>query len=212
MTATIPLYRRLRSAAKYILTGRWQHLWYREKLRFRGIDIEQVKMPGLGFAPDSPYSAHDITEGPDLRKVLRKLTIPPGSKIIDIGCGKGAAMIAMAEFPFAQIGGCDISPELIRTAEENMRRLGIHNVSLHCEDATTFSRLDDYDFIFLFQPFKRPVFEPMMANVKASLQRRPRDMTIIYHHPRQHEVVVAGDVFTKVAEFRPARFPYTEKS
>ena len=67
-------------------------------LRFRGVDIEPVGKMELGYASDSPYGAHDITAGPELKKVLRGLSLPRESADIDIGCGKGAALITLGTF------------------------------------------------------------------------------------------------------------------
>src|ERR1019366_7569028 len=41
---------------------------------------------------------------------------------VDFGSGKGPALLLASEFPFKRILGLEFSPELHRTAEENIRR------------------------------------------------------------------------------------------
>ena len=157
--------------------------------------------------PDSSFH-YVATYGPDFEKLLRQIEIPAGSKIIDIGCGKGIAIMTMAKFPFSQITGCDLSPELIRTAEANLLRLGIKGVTLYCCDAAQFTQLEDYTHVFFFNPFSGEVFKTVMGNIVTSLNRRPRKLTIIYHNPTCHDVIVATSVFDKVREFHHGNFPY----
>src|SRR5688572_15712537 len=58
----------------------------------------------------------------DVNHVLSGLELIPNSSIIDIGCGKGRAMLAMAHFPFKKIAGVEISPELANIARRNLAR------------------------------------------------------------------------------------------
>ena len=67
--------------------------------------------------------------------------------------------------------------------------------------------LEDYDVIYLFNPFGRQVFGPFMENIKASLARRPRTLTIIYRHPKCHDLVVAEAAFEKVIEYHHGVMP-----
>src|SRR5262249_49725277 len=131
-----------------------------------------------------------------------------GSKIIDMGCGKGVAIMAFADFPFTRIAGCDLSSELIHIAERNFARSGIKGVVLCCCDAAQFDGFDDYSHIYFYNPFSREIFARVMANVEASLTRKPREVTIIYRNPECHDAIVAGSVFRKTREFRYSHLPY----
>ncbi|MEJ7639653.1 MAG: class I SAM-dependent methyltransferase, partial [Singulisphaera sp.] len=126
--------------------------------------------------------------------MLRQIEIPPGSKIVDIGCGKGVSLITMAKFPFSRIDGCDLSPELIRTAEANVRRMKLKGVHLYCCDATQFTDLDDYSHIYFYNPFTSVIFKPVMDNILSSLDRNPRKLTVIYNNPACHAVIAATSV------------------
>ena len=122
MSKGMVLLRRAKSLMKHVAKGRWRDLLWRARLMVRGVDVAYVSKKELEL-PDSSFH-YVATYGPDFEKLLRQIEIPAGSKIIDIGCGKGIAIMTMAKFPFSQITGCDLSPELIRTAEANLLRPG----------------------------------------------------------------------------------------
>ena len=126
-----------------------------------------------------------------------------------MGCGKGVSLISFAKFPeFQHIAGCDISSELIGIAEKNLLHLGIKGVTLYRCDAAAFTDFDDFDYVFLFNPFFGEIFERMMENLSRSLIRSPRSLTIIYRRPSCHEKVVAGGDFVKEREFLGGEHPY----
>jgi 2-polyprenyl-3-methyl-5-hydroxy-6-metoxy-1,4-benzoquinol methylase len=55
-----------------------------------------------------------------------------GSRVADVGCGAGVALIEMARaFPGSEFHGYDISKHALERAEENSRAAGVANVSFH---------------------------------------------------------------------------------
>ena len=59
----------------------------------------------------------------DFANIATALALPPGSRILDVGCGSGWLCEYFARFGY-QMTGIDVSPELIRIAEERVRSLG----------------------------------------------------------------------------------------
>jgi SAM-dependent methyltransferase len=56
-----------------------------------------------------------------VRRVLKALPPVDEYTFIDLGCGKGAAMIVASEFPFRAIFGVELSPALAKIARKNMK-------------------------------------------------------------------------------------------
>jgi SAM-dependent methyltransferase len=203
------------NARRLILTGRWgefgyncRKLWWSQKLKARGVDLDFVSNEELGLNVEVS-GAHAVSPGFEIERILRELKIPPGSSIIDMGCGKGITLITFARFPgFSRIAGCDISPELIDIAEKNLLRLGIKGAALYCCDAAAFTGFDDFDYVYLFNPFYGEPFDRMMDNLTKSLIRSPRPLTIVYRNPSCHETVVASGDFVKQREFVGGQHPY----
>lgn len=74
-----------------------------------------------------------------------------GIDVLDIGCGRGRAMIALAErFPHSQFTGYDFSDEAIAAAEQEAAAKGLVNVRFAVRDAAKLQEHRDYDLITAF--------------------------------------------------------------
>ncbi len=144
----------------------------------------------LDFAPESCESLgipewtapHAMSGGPDVVKVLDELRIPPGSRCIDFGSGKGIACLTLRRY-FHRVTGVELSQRLVDIARENVAKLGVDGVDFVCADAADVTDLDDFTHVYLFNPFPDVVMRQVAANLKASIQRKPRNVPVIYRHP-----------------------------
>ena len=184
-----------------ILKGEWRRLFYVLKIKFYHLDLSYVSVADIGSTEERSRPYVD-SGGPDLDAVLRALRISSSDCAIDIGCGKGGAMISLARCPFARVDGVDLSPELVASAEANLRRMRLlERCRLFCADATQFKDLDAYNFIYLYNPFRQTIMLRVVNNVLDSLRRKPRQLTVIYMNP------VCGDLwlnagFETIREFQ----------
>ena len=194
MLEKIKLYIRL------FLRRDWRAINYRLQLLFRQIDLKNVCVDELELPAEQSYDYAD-SGGATLERVLDGLGITPQDSIIDFGCGKGGALITLAKYPFAKITGIELSPKLIDIARRNLRKLWIDNVTVVFGEATEFTALDDYNYIYFFNPFPCPVMQKVLDNLKNSLNRKPRKVTIIYLNPECHDIIVTDSPFTKRQEF-----------
>ena len=83
---------------------------------------------------------------PGLRQKLEA-----GIDVLDVGCGKGHAMIAFAErFPNSHFRGYDFSADAIEKGRRIVAEKGLTNVQLEVFDMSDFGELDRYDLITTF--------------------------------------------------------------
>ncbi len=74
-----------------------------------------------------------------------------GIDVLDIGCGRGRALLLMAErFPESRFVGYDLSAEAIEYARSEVQRLGLSNVTFDVRDLTDFKVDAQFDFITAF--------------------------------------------------------------
>jgi SAM-dependent methyltransferase len=204
----VEIWRLLVAAINLMADGDWQGLMlgcrrvlFRASIRLRGLDLAPVDdLTELGLSPERSRG-HASSCVPELRTVLKTLRIRPGDAIIDFGSGKGGALIIFAKFPFSKIAGVELSPKLIQIAMENLARLGIKGVEIFQSDAGVFTDLDEYTHFYFYHPFPGQVLLSVIQNIKTSLERRPRDATIIYRHPVHRDVIDAEPFFQKAKEF-----------
>ena len=184
-----------------ILTGRFDSVWYALWTRLRGLDLGVVSLQELGLSPDRS-KGHSNTGGPDLVRVFKSIEIPPGSRVVDLGSGKGGAIFSLSRFPFAEIVGVEISEELVRIANANTARLGLKNTSFYCSDASEFRDFDRFTHVYMANAFPLEVMRAVMDNLIASLDRKPRPLTLIFESPFSLENVINSELFRLEKEFR----------
>jgi SAM-dependent methyltransferase len=150
-----------------------------------------VRWNGLDFS-----TVHDgASGGVFLADILKTLDIPKGSRIIDLGCGKGSAMCTMARFPFEEVAGVELSDALVRIAKINAAKLRLRNLTFNVSDAADFTDYDRFSHLYMFNPFPAVVMEAVMNNLVISLARRPRRITIIYCFPVCDDTVMQSGLF-----------------
>lgn len=173
------------------------HLW----LCAHRVDFRPVSVEALGLQEEHSH-CHTSSGGLALARVLRKLDVKPTDRIVDVGSGKGGALVTLSRFPFSKIAGVELSEPLHKIAETNMRKLGIRNVELHCYDAVSFPGYDDFNYIYMYNPFPGPTMASFMQSISESLRRRPRALVVIYCNPIFHEEVSDSGLFGTVTDFQ----------
>jgi predicted RNA methylase len=191
----VSVWRRANRMIRYAAAGRFDYFAYALWVRFHRLDFSPVPLHELGFSEEHG-ERHAASGGVFLGAVVDRLKVPSGSRIIDMGCGKGSAVCTLARYPFAEIAGVDLSEQLIETARANAAKLRLSNTVFYVSDASTFTDWDRFTHIYMFNPFPAQVMRKMMRNVVASVKSFPRTTTIIYLNPLCHSDILDTGVFT----------------
>jgi predicted RNA methylase len=107
---------------------------------------------------------------------------------IDLGSGKGRALLLASMYPFAHIAGVEVQPELDAIARQNIDRFSepgqqCRSIESICADAR------EYDFpltdiiLYLFNPFPDYVLRDVLTKLVASALRHPRSIYVLYNAP-----------------------------
>jgi 2-polyprenyl-3-methyl-5-hydroxy-6-metoxy-1,4-benzoquinol methylase len=95
-----------------------------------------------------------------------------GIDVLDAGCGRGHALIALAErYPASRFTGYDLGADAIDHARREARAKGLANVSFEQRDLTGYAEPGAFDFITSFDAVhdqKHP--EKLIRGLKASLK------------------------------------------
>ncbi len=133
-----------------------------------------------------------------LRKPLLKLRNEvKGSSFLDYGCGKGRALLLAAELGANEVYGVDFSEQLCKVCEDNLQRHGkTKNYFIACGDAVEYELRDHVNFIYFCNPFNDVLLEKVLKKIRASLDKNPRKMVIVYFNPI-HEKLFYGIGFQR---------------
>jgi len=100
----------------------------------------------------------------------------PRWHFIDLGCGKGRALILAHELGFTRLTGVEFSPVLHRIAADNLAKCHI-TADLICGDARAYKFPDEPAVVFLYNPFGEKILRPVIDH----FGRAPR--IVVYVNP-----------------------------
>jgi SAM-dependent methyltransferase len=150
-------------------------------------------------------SAYQPIEAEIFREMINRLAIDFSRfTFIDIGSGKGRALLLASEYPFRRIIGLELLPDLNRIAQENIRAYSASQgrevqAESVCGDATNFSFPDEPLVVYFFHPLTEAGFRQVIANLQASLAAQPREIHLVYANPIFELIVAADKKFSKTA-------------
>ncbi len=196
-----------REAARYWLREVIGGMRHRRQLRAQGIDVSSVSLRQLGLDRRVAHN-HAYSGGPDLERVLRDLPIGPDDAALDLGCGKGGALLTLARFPFGHVAGLDLCGEMLEIARRNLDRAGLARVELFQADASVFDDYDGFTCVYMYNPFPQGVMRQAVDAMEASLERTPRRLTLIYKNPRFHDEIVRNGVFVERCRYDHSGHPF----
>jgi hypothetical protein len=147
-------------------------------------------LPSIGREHTPEIHLYEATPAWLIREILKSIPVQPNMfAFVDIGSGKGRALLVASELPFAKIVGVELSHELHLIAEENIRRYRpvpqlCTAFFLHCMNAIEYTFGPEPLVLFLFNPFGRDSVRRILASLEASLSATPREAFVVYVNPR----------------------------
>jgi SAM-dependent methyltransferase len=147
----------------------------------------------------SPHRERGIRYEPTLaepfRRVMRAASVPARGTFLDVGSGKGRALMLAVEYGFRSVVGVDFSASLCEIARRNLERYARRSETLSweivCDDAAGYRVGDDVSVVYVYNPFDEVVMRAFLDGLDASLAAAPRPLWLIYHNPVWHELVAA---------------------
>ncbi|WP_433973836.1 class I SAM-dependent methyltransferase [Tunturiibacter lichenicola] len=132
---------------------------------------------------------------------------------VDIGAGKGRAMLVASELDFHQIIGIELNPALADIAQLNLEHWReahatdttaspIAPIRLLEQDALTFDFPRTPTVVFLFHPFEAPVLKLLLRRIESQFAKRPGGPTpaldILYVNSECRAVLDRHPAFTRL--------------
>jgi hypothetical protein len=123
---------------------------------------------------------------------------------IDLGSGKGRALLMASDFPLRRIVGVEFMPELCNAAEKNIAGYSsdsqkCRQIESVCMDAQDFQFPLEPLMVYLFNPFSEPTFVMVLENLRRSVEQAPRPLYIAYRFTEFERLLAQAAWLEKVA-------------
>ena len=139
-----------------------------------------------GVSLSALYSTAYVGAPPSaLKQALAALPIRcEDFSFVDVGCGKGRALIIAAGLSFPRLVGVELSDELCTIARANIA-LALDSerasrISVVNQDATKIIYPDGPLLLFLYNPFGAPILRRVLKNLERQLRESPRPLYLLY--------------------------------
>lgn len=160
---------------------RWGTVTFeRIHLHALGVDAHLGDTEGWQYGPVNEDFFREMMRelGVDLRKY----------DFIDVGAGKGLAVMVAADYGFARNIGVELAPELVRQADKNVaiyeartgKKVGVEWVT---EDFMKWPIPKRPQVIFLNNPFPDAIAMRAIDHIEASFRENPRRAIVLYRKP-----------------------------
>ncbi|QNI37961.1 SAM-dependent methyltransferase [Edaphobacter albus] len=107
---------------------------------------------------------------------------------IDLGSGKGRALLLASRFPFKKIMGVEFVPDLSTVAAANIAKFdpswkACREIESITGDAAKFEYPEGPLVIYIYNPFLAPVLKKCLKHLSKLLEKEPREVYLIYGNP-----------------------------
>ena len=145
-----------------------------------------------------------------LRRILPRREVGPDDVFIDVGSGKGRAVLQAAmQYPFRRVYGVEMSEQLHETAERNLERVRhrLSGTEVHFVRANVldYTMPDDVTVALFNNPFRGEVFDTAVTRLLESVDRNVRRLRVIYGNPVEEAALLRTGRFRLVRATRGLR-------
>jgi SAM-dependent methyltransferase len=188
------------------LAGRWRDLRYR-------IDTSSiVGHENLEFDADRG-NRYEASSWFVINHFLASHPIKATDAFLDLGSGKGRAVLAAARYPFKRVIGVELSSSLNTIARGNVAKMGKHlvcnDVEIVTADIAEYEIPSDVTFIYIFNTVEGGLFQKVVDRICESVASSPRVINLAYYCAEMAEYLTTRgfEEVTESPHIRQFRYP-----
>lgn len=158
----------------------------------------KAALHAIGYQPTSVSALHQILQAIPLQY--------EGWTFIDIGAGKGRALLVGSHYPFQRIVGVELSPHLVEIAQRNITTYRdpaqrCHAIECVCMDASKYPLPAEGNLLlYLYNPFGEPIMRAFLEGIRRVAAEAPRrEIWICYANATLRSLFDAADFLQPVA-------------
>ena len=126
---------------------------------------------------------------------------------LDIGSGKGRAVLLASEFPFRQVLGVELNPAMAAIAQANVdiwsrahaddpTASATAPIQILQDDALNLTFPSTPTVVFLFHPFEDPVLKALLRRIETAFASRPGTLDLLYVNAEHGPTLNSHPAFT----------------
>lgn len=152
---------------------------------------DHIKLSELSIRSLMRLSGHDYKPTP--AKVFEWAMAPLAveherSLFVDIGAGRGRALLMASHYPFEKVRGVEFADELHADCQMNIAqyprsRMQCRDVECELEDATHFDVPDQSAVFYFFDPFEPQILEEVLMRIARAHARHQRLCHLVFVDP-----------------------------
>ena len=124
---------------------------------------------------------------------------------LDVGAGKGRAMLLASQYPFLRVEGIELNPRLVSIARSNIsiwtavqESNMLAPLDLHEADATRAPLPQEAVLAHLFPPFEDRLLRRFLRHVEKVLTAHPRPFDLFYVNAEHDSLIDRHPAFTRI--------------
>jgi SAM-dependent methyltransferase len=128
---------------------------------------------------------------------------------LDVGAGKGRALLLASQFPFASVEGIELNASLASIAQANIdiwhrdpQSAPLAPIAIHHADATKHQLPDTPTLAFLFHPFEAPLLRRFLRHIESHLALHPNAFDLVYVNSEHGSLLDRHPAFARLWEGR----------
>jgi SAM-dependent methyltransferase len=174
------------------------------------VPVEMITSDKILSRKINPYGA---SQPSIIRRAITALGAVDDYEFIDLGCGKGRAMVVASEFPFLRISGIELSPDLTKVARRNIATLqrdfpARPPVEAVEGNAITFPFPKAKLVLFFCHSFGEELLSQLIGNLEAAISSGIGPIFFVYYNPVHGNVLDNSPAF---ARFFADTLPYDKR-
>lgn len=176
-----------------------------------GTETHIQTFPDYSDPNTAGFAHYQATKAGPFLTMLQSLDFPPQSVFVDVGCGKGKALMVAGLLSkggqpfFKRIVGLEYDKGLCRHAVRNVeifrQKQQLPPVEIVEGDAAKHAFAGDENVIFLYNSFDDSVLKRFLVALERSLAEHPRKLWLIYGSPRFPEIVDNSGLFEERKQY-----------
>jgi SAM-dependent methyltransferase len=162
----------------------------------RRVGIDTTGLIPIETLVDDWHGLHDYfpSSRSAFRRLMEHIDIRPGEDVfVDVGSGKGRALLLAAQYPFRRIVGIEISDALNAAARRNVARWSgqraCSDIEIRAGDAARCPIPDDGTIFYFYNPFHGLTLQAVFDAIARSQASFPRRIWVVFNNTSHFQAI-----------------------